>query len=594
VKSVIRALSSARFATPILPAQRRSDDVLTSARQSGRELFAEEPNSTNGNIGLSSTSVNQIPLNGLDVESEALPIFSSSVIGGGEEDFATLGRTGEVRSTVKQMRSVFGADPFSEPEIRSLLDGPTHFPFRGPQTPPAEEPRMGYDGWNRLPVALNVGEPFAISQSQNRSPLFRPRDSRQGEFGASEMGQSVRFGREDQQNVTQRDFKRPKERSRDRAYKARFSMDSTTLNFVSQESAPPPLGGHSWPREDGSSPPFRHEIGVRFNDPYARSGQDPISRGATPPVPGQGVLPSVKTPDPPFEVSLIFEGAAVSCRAWETMSVMQLLFEAGQIFGLDPNDIILVLFSAIPASLRRDGYLFGPPRVGPGSRVMVFHAPGSSSREQHQGAQRPGLRAPPPEVSVPMLNSKLLSTFKLPKFDGVARSWKVWEKSFQRFLGLHQLDYVLEEDFPELLWVTPGAKAANKMVFFLIEDAVATGTLASKLVRQATKWNGHEAFVLLRNGYVFNGPQTATILLAELSKIRLLRDEDASTFCLRLVELIEDLELVPGNAAVHLTDTQKTWVPSFGDSARDGITVGVFPITIRAIERNNYLRASVP
>jgi hypothetical protein len=101
------------------------------------------------------------------------------------------------------------------------------------------------------------------------------------------------------------------------------------------------------------------------------------------------------------------------------------------------------------------------------------------------------------------------------------------------------------------------AKAANKMVFFLIEDAVATGTLASKLVRQATKWNGHEAFVLLRNGYVFNGPQTATILLAEISKIRLLRDEDASSFCLRLVELIEDLELVPGDAAVFLTDTQK-------------------------------------
>ncbi len=40
----------------------------------------------------------------------------------------------------------------------------------------------------------------------------------------------------------------------------------------------------------------------------------------------------------------------------------------------------------------------------------------------------------------------------------------------------------------------------------------------------ATKWNGHEAFVLLRDGYVFNGPQTATILLAELSKIRLQRD----------------------------------------------------------------------
>ena len=124
-------------------------------------------------------------------------------------------------------------------------------------------------------------------------------------------------------------------------------------------------------------------------------------------------------------------------------------------------------------------------------------------------------------------------------------------------MGLHQLDYVLEENFLDLLWTTPGAKAANKMVYFLVEDAVATGTLGSRLIRQATKWNGHEAFVLLRNGYVFNGPQTATILLAELSRIRLKRDEDASTFCLRLVELIEDLELIPGDAAVYLTDTQK-------------------------------------
>jgi hypothetical protein len=39
--------------------------------------------------------------------------------------------------------------------------------------------------------------------------------------------------------------------------------------------------------------------------------------------------------------------------------------------------------------------------------------------------------------------------------------------------------------------------------------------------------------------------------------MRLLRDEDASSFCLRLVELIEDLELIPGEAAVYLTDIQK-------------------------------------
>ncbi len=160
-------------------------------------------------------------------------------------------------------------------------------------------------------------------------------------------------------------------------------------------------------------------------------------------------------------------------------------------------------------------------------------------------------------VQQPILSTKLLATFKLPKFDGVARSWKLWKKSFLRFFGIHQLDHVLEEHFLDTLWTTPGATAANKTVYFLVEDAVATGTLASRLIRQATKWNGHEAFTLLRNGYVFNGPQSATILLAELSKIRLKKNEDASTFCLRLVELIEDLELIPGDAAVYLTDTQK-------------------------------------
>jgi hypothetical protein len=186
---------------------------------------------------------------------------------------------------------------------------------------------------------------------------------------------------------------------------------------------------------------------------------------------------------------------------------------------------------------------------------MVFCIPGLLASERTQRNQ--GYSQQPTYQTAPGVSTKLLATFKLPKFDGAARSWKAWEKSFQRFLGIHQLDHVLEEDFLDTLWSAPGAKAANKMVYFLVEDAVATGTLASKLVRQATKWNGNEAFFVLRNGYVFNGPQTATILLAELSNIRLLRDEDASTFCLRLVELIEDLELIPGDSAVYLTDIQK-------------------------------------
>ncbi len=229
------------------------------------------------------------------------------------------------------------------------------------------------------------------------------------------------------------------------------------------------------------------------------------------------------------------------------MHVSQLISEAGTLFGVDPQDLALIFFSGSPSSIPRTGRVSGPPRIAPGSTVLVFEVPQAEipmpvpSREiishSHDPVDRQG--------SLSGLSPKLLASFKLPKFDGAARSWKTWEKAFTRFLGIHQLDHVLEEDFLTTLWTAPGAKAANKMVFFLIEDAVATGTLGSRLVRQATKWNGHEAFVMLRNGYVFSGPQTATILLAELSRIRLKRDEDASTFVLDWWNLLKTLSSSP-------------------------------------------------
>ena len=189
----------------------------------------------------------------------------------------------------------------------------------------------------------------------------------------------------------------------------------------------------------------------------------------------------------------------------------------------------------------------------------------------HQPAPMPQPRMPPPPqpaaeygivpYAAPQVgnfaHSKLLSSFKLPKFDGVSKNWTTWDRAFQRFLGLHQLDHVLEDGFLATIWHVPGAKEANKFVYFLLKDSVSTGSLASKYIRQATKWNGHEAYVLLHDGYVFSGPQSATILLAELSNLRLKRDENASLFCMRLVELIEDLEAIPGDSAVYLTEQQK-------------------------------------
>jgi hypothetical protein len=355
----------------------------------------------------------------------------------------------------------------------------------------------------------------------------------------------ARLGQRNAQNVTQRDTKRPKERPRDRVYKQRFSM-----------------GGSSVP-EFRSNVVFRAPV-----DPGTMSVRKP-SHNDTPAPSGFGCLdPGIHQSSVPprggsshsdggFEIFLTFSGGTIVHRVWDTMPIAQLTFDAGVLFGLDHHDLSLILFSGPqgPTSIPQTGKVSGHPRISPGATLFVFCVPGQRNPlPSHLQTIHPH---PDRESSLSGLSPKLLASFKLPKFDGVARSWKAWEKAFTRFLGIHQLDHVLEESFLDSLWTAPGAKAANKMVFFLVEDAVATGTLASRLVRQATKWNGHEAFVMLRNGYVFNGPQTATILLAELSRIRLKRDEDASTFCFRLVELVEDLELVPGDAAVFLTDTQK-------------------------------------
>jgi hypothetical protein len=155
------------------------------------------------------------------------------------------------------------------------------------------------------------------------------------------------------------------------------------------------------------------------------------------------------------------------------------------------------------------------------------------------------------------LGSKILGNFKLPKFDGNARYWKTWDKNFIRFLSIHQLDFVVEESFMDLLPLTPSHFEANKMVYYILEDAIVPGSLAAKYLRQAAKWNGYEAYSKLHNGYVFSGPQTMSLLLAELVNIRFKADESASGFCLRLREVFEDLEMVPGPSSITMNDTQK-------------------------------------
>ncbi len=267
-----------------------------------------------------------------------------------------------------------------------------------------------------------------------------------------------------------------------------------------------------------------------------------------------------------FLIWLVFQGNSVQRNVVRSMRVFQLVLDTSIVFQLAPETIVLVLFSMTPVTLDKSKTLAGPPLVPHNSRIMVFQVP-APPEQGHSGpgfvgnspsrgtAQNLDPRGPPPYAKATY--SKLLGTFKLPKFDGAAKNWKGRDRSFHRFLGLHELDHVLREDFLSSPPLSQEDFTANKIVYFLVEDAVAPGTLAAKYVRQAALWNGNAAYTFLHNGFVFSGPQTATVLLAQLSNLRFLRDETGSAFCLRLVEIIEDLEMIPGKAAIFMTDTQK-------------------------------------
>jgi hypothetical protein len=132
----------------------------------------------------------------------------------------------------------------------------------------------------------------------------------------------------------------------------------------------------------------------------------------------------------------------------------------------------------------------------------------------------------------------------------------VWNQGFVRYLSINHLDHVIEENFL-LVALTGDLQDDNKLVYYILEDAVAGSPTASKYVRRAAMWNGNEAYRFLYSGFALSDPASAAILLAELSNFRFKTDESASEVVLRLQELFDDLESLPGTAALVMNDTQK-------------------------------------
>jgi hypothetical protein len=154
-------------------------------------------------------------------------------------------------------------------------------------------------------------------------------------------------------------------------------------------------------------------------------------------------------------------------------------------------------------------------------------------------------------------HEKIKQSFKCPRFSGQPKDWKLWNKGFQRFLSIWDLEYVLDPDFFFEVPFPQKKIDDNKLVYYILEDATQGSPLAASYVRQAPVKNGFEAYYLLHDGFVFAGTTTSTILLNELSNFRFKQDETPAEVILRLEELFQDLEMLPDDAAMKFNDTQR-------------------------------------
>ncbi len=109
----------------------------------------------------------------------------------------------------------------------------------------------------------------------------------------------------------------------------------------------------------------------------------------------------------------------------------------------------------------------------------------------------------------------------------------------------------------DVLPLSPSKRRDNKLVYYIIEDAVQGSALASSYIQQAPLNNGFEAYHTFLDGFVFAGATTASLLLNELTNFRFLKDETPTAMCLRLQEIFQDLKLLPGDAAMVFNDTQQ-------------------------------------
>ena len=215
-------------------------------------------------------------------------------------------------------------------------------------------------------------------------------------------------------------------------------------------------------------------------------------------------------------------------------------------------------------TLSRTGIAFDIPLNESDFLEIHFNAPGPREPGDDRSVQR-SIRDTGPVDRAPSDTSgrapdkafdKLRQSFKLPKFTGNAKDWKLWNQGLMRYLSIWNLDHVTDPDFADSLPLTADQRRDNKLVYYVLEDAVQSSPLARSYVQKAPRNNGFEAYYTLLDGFVFAGTTTASLLLNELTNFRFKKDETPTELCLRLEELFQDLKSLPGEAAMVFNDTQ--------------------------------------
>jgi hypothetical protein len=220
------------------------------------------------------------------------------------------------------------------------------------------------------------GEEFGVYEAEV-SGDFHYHHPPQPQESSGVLPDRFRSGRESLsviRNVTVRESKRAKARSKDHEYQRRFSSSPSmplTLANRSQNVSPDagergphqqlritstrPVGGNGCGGHDNGDDLthprttfFRDSTGVPGNGTSQRVGMSPGHSGSFP-LSGQGHPPKTArgTPSPmvdSFELTLIHEGNRVGHQVTEHLPVMTLIEEASTISRLHSPDVILMLF----------------------------------------------------------------------------------------------------------------------------------------------------------------------------------------------------------------------------------------------------------